>query len=99
MLIHFRQINVIIPNIDVTKIILNGLPKNYEGFVHSLSMQVVLPSFKEAMSKKILEENRWKIRLGKNNTMKPSLLKPKDFQHEVDNPKMMKFSPTWIPTI
>jgi hypothetical protein len=27
------------------------------------------------------------------------LLKPKDFQHEVDNPKMMKFSPTWIPTI
>ncbi len=43
------------------------------------------------MSKLFLEENRWKLRLGKNNTMKPSLLKPKDLQHEVDNPKMMSF--------
>jgi hypothetical protein len=49
MLIQFRRINVIIPNIDVTKIILNALPKNYQGLVHSLSMQVVLPSFKEVM--------------------------------------------------
>jgi len=38
------------------------------------------------------------LKLGKNNTMKPSLLKPKDLQHEVDNPNMMSFSPTWIPT-
>jgi hypothetical protein len=89
--IQFRQINVIIPKIDVTKIILNGLPNNYQGLVHFLSMQVVLPSFKEAMSKLFLEENRWKLRLGKNNTMNPSLLKPKDLQHEDDNPKMMSF--------
>lgn len=53
-LIQFRQINVIIPKIDVTKIILNGLPNNYQGLVHFLSIQVVLPSFKEAMSKLFL---------------------------------------------